>query len=64
MTDYSETYIDNAAKDTFLGDRPENPITLEEAFLITKQESNLKSLEKHPDPLFNSRFLTRNHKRK
>lgn len=64
MTGYSETYIDKAAKAKFLGETPDKPIPLEEAFQITTYESNLESLKNHPDPLYNPRLLRPNRKRK
>lgn len=64
MTGYSEKYIDKEAKAQFFGETPDNPIPLEEAFLITKEKPNLESLEKHPQPLYSPRLLRPNRKRK
>ena len=65
MTGYSEKYIDNEAKEKFFNTTSKNPISLEEAFeVVTKHESNLKSLEKHPNALYGGRLYSKNHKRK
>lgn len=64
MPGYSETYIDKEVKEKFLGNTSDKPGSLEEALLITKNLSNLKSLKNHPAPLFGSRLYTKNYKRK
>ena len=61
---YSEKYIDKEVKEQFLGNGPDEIITLEEAFEITKEDGNLRSLEQKPRPLFGNRLYSKNQTRK
>jgi len=64
MPDYSESYIDKEAKERVLGNMSDKPLSLEEAVLITKEESNLKSLKKHPKPLYGANLYGEHYKKK
>lgn len=64
MPGYDATDINQDIKASFFGNKSVDPISLEEAFVITKSKENLQSFQNPPKPLYGSKLYAKNTKRK